>query len=740
MAAAAVLVAALGVSIHVVAAQTGPAVNFRSDVQPLLKERCLACHGPARQMSGLRLDQRSSVLGQGTRTRVHPGSSATSSLYLRLVSSEYGPQMPPTGALQPAEIALIQAWIDQGAEWPDDLAGDVPARRRPDPAAVRLMDALRDGDRQRFKEVLAASSQAADRPGIGGSTPLMYAAMYGDGETLRLLLDSGADPDVANDAGATALMWAVSDEVKVALLLEYGADPGASASTGQTALTIAAARFGSSRIVKLLLDYGANPSVGGRTLVQAANAGDPDVFRMLVERGADMRAAGGTALMLAGRANCDICFRMLLGAVSQSDLNRALVGLAAYGDVQQLKALLDQGADVDARLTNVRRDMARRTPLMLAASSDLVPADAVRLLIDRGADLDVQGPDGETALDLARRNGHTPVVDLLLQRGAWEAGEYSNRHVTPGPASSVRVAVERSLPVLQRSDVTFIQKTGCASCHNNTFTAMAVAAARASRITVNEETAAAQRKVIASLLDGNRDAAVLGSEIPNTASNILVGLAAENHAPDLATDAMAYCLKGLQLPDGRWRNYFVDHRPPIQSSDIEVTATAVRALQVYAPRALRAEYEKAIRRATEWLMSARPRTTDERALQLLGLGWGGVNVSHRTIRTAAEALIAEQRTDGGWAQLPTLASDAYATGQALVALQEAGGLPTGDPVYRRGVQFLLNTQLEDGSWYVKTRSLAFQPYFESGFPHGPDQWVSMAATNWASIALALAIR
>jgi hypothetical protein len=304
----------------------------------------------------------------------------------------------------------------------------------------------------------------------------------------------------------------------------------------------------------------------------------------------------------------------------------------------------------------------------------------------------------------------------------------------------VRAAVERSLPVLQHSDVIFIQKTGCPSCHNNTFTAMAVAAARASHIAVNEETAAAQRKVIASSLDDNRDAALLGLEIPNTASNILVGLAAERHAPDLATDAMAHCLKGLQLPDGKWRNFYVDHRPPIQGSDIEVTATAIRALQVYAPKTLRPEYDQAIRRGTEWLMTARPTTTDERALQLLGLSWGGVNASHRTIRTAVQALLAEQRADGGWAQLPTLTSDAYATGQALVALREANGLSTADRAYRRGVQFLLNTQLEDGSWYVQTRSLAFQPYFESGFPHGPDQWVSIAATNWASIALALAIR
>jgi hypothetical protein len=134
-------------------------------------------------------------------------------------------------------------------------------------------------------------------------------------------------------------------------------------------------------------------------------------------------------------------------------------------------------------------------------------------------------------------------------------------------------------------------------------------------------------------------------------------------------------------------------------------------------------------------MKAQPKTTDERALQLLGLKWAGVNAKHEVIRRAARELIAEQRSDGGWAQLSSLASDAYATGQALVALNQSGALGVSDTVYKRGVQFLLNTQLGDGSWYVKSRSIPFQPYFESDFSHGHDQWISAAATNWASMAL-----
>jgi hypothetical protein len=74
----------------------------------------------------------------------------------------------------------------------------------------------------------------------------------------------------------------------------------------------------------------------------------------------------------------------------------------------------------------------------------------------------------------------------------------------------------------------------------------------------------------------------------------------------------------------------------------------------------------------------------------------------------------------------------------LVALQIVG-LPVSDTAYQRGIKFLLSTQQEDGSWYVKTRALAFQPWFDAGFPHGYDQWISAAGTNWATMALALAL-
>jgi hypothetical protein len=173
--------------------------------------------------------------------------------------------------------------------------------------------------------------------------------------------------------------------------------------------------------------------------------------------------------------------------------------------------------------------------------------------------------------------------------------------LTPRPAVSARAAVERAIPLLQRADVTFIQKTGCVACHHNVYAAMTLAAVRARGIAVDETAAREQVKVVAAALEGRREAALVGTEINDTAGNILMALAAANHPADLATDAMAYFLRMRQQADGRWRPLVIDHRPPINSGDIEVTAVAIRALRAYAPRPQRALYERAAERGTAWL-------------------------------------------------------------------------------------------------------------------------------------------
>ena len=160
---------------------------------------------------------------------------------------------------------------------------------------------------------------------------------------------------------------------------------------------------------------------------------------------------------------------------------------------------------------------------------------------------------------------------------------------------------------------------------------------------------------------------------------------------------------------------------------------AIRALRAYGTPARKAEFDERIVRARAWLVRTEAVTTEDRNMKLLGLKWAGE--SGPFVKKLAAEIVAGQRPDGGWGQTPYLKSDAYATGQSLYALQAAGVSPHA-PVYRRGVRFLLDAQLDDGSWHVSSRTPKFQPYFESGFPHGDDQWISASGTAWALIALA----
>jgi hypothetical protein len=398
-------------------------------------------------------------------------------------------------------------------------------------------------------------------------------------------------------------------------------------------------------------------------------------------------------------------------------------------DANRVRSLLDHGADVNAK------DPAGRTPLMWAAYSDYVPAETIQLLIERGADVRARSTQNESALGFAMLRGQTEAVRLLVNAKAAPEPASASLNKRPAPARSVRESVQRSIPLLQRVDVAFLEKSGCVSCHHNSLTAMSVATLRKTGFSFDQQTAQSQLKAIGTYIESWRERLLQGIGIPgnqDTVSYILLGLAAENYPANEATDAMARYLKMRQMPDGRLP--ISTHRPPLESSDIELTAVSMRDLQVYAPKTQQAEYAKSVQLAARWLGSAQPKTGEERAFQMLGLSWG--RAPKETIQKYARELLAQQHSDGGWSQLSTLESDAYATGQSLVALRESGVLKITDPAYKRGIQFLLNSQFEDGSWYVKSRVIKIQPYFESGFPFGPDQWISAAATNWAVMALA----
>ena len=129
-------------------------------------------------------------------------------------------------------------------------------------------------------------------------------------------------------------------------------------------------------------------------------------------------------------------------------------------------------------------------------------------------------------------------------------------------------------------------------------------------------------------------------------------------------------------------------------------------------------------------------STEDKVFRLRGLKWA--DAEPKLIEAAASLLKKEQNRDGGWGQMPGFNSDAYATGEILVALRECGGVAASDDTFRRGIRYLLESQERDGTWLVHKRAVPFNAYFETGFPHGKFQISSFAGTSWATMALMLA--
>jgi len=100
-------------------------VDFKADIWPIFQARCVECHGPEKKKSGLRMHTKQDAMqGGGEGPMIVAGKSAES-LLVQLIAgtNENFDKMPPEGdPLTDEQIGLVRAWIDQGAEWPDDFA------------------------------------------------------------------------------------------------------------------------------------------------------------------------------------------------------------------------------------------------------------------------------------------------------------------------------------------------------------------------------------------------------------------------------------------------------------------------------------------------------------------------------------------------------------------------------------------------------------------------------------------
>ena len=302
----------------------------------------------------------------------------------------------------------------------------------------------------------------------------------------------------------------------------------------------------------------------------------------------------------------------------------------------------------------------------------------------------------------------------------------------------LRTAIKKALPLLERASAGSADHRMCFMCHGQALPVMAASEARLRGFAIDEQNFARQLDHTAKHLKrGQKDylkGKGQGGRV-DMAGYALWTLEVGERPADDVTAAVAEYILQADLDRGYWKH--TSNRPPSEASDFTTTYLALRALAAFAPADQQQQAAERIASAADWLREHKPADVEDRVFQLRAMSYAGLD--DQSQRPFAQDLIALQNDDGGWAQKTDLTSDAYATGSALVGLLRTGHLTPSSESYRRGANFLLDSQQADGSWHVVSRSKPFQKHFESGFPHGKDQFISTSATAWATIALLLGL-
>ncbi len=640
------------------------------------------------------------------------------------------------------------------------LAGQAAAPPTGTPTADQMFAAIRANQLDELNRLAAAGgANAKDKL---QTTPLHYAALYGNATSMKVLLEAGADANAQDNREATPLLYAAYSFEKTKLLVEHGARVKVAAKNGMSPLDIAAVVHGNAPTVRYLLEHGAKVTPpasatrrGSYVLTDAAERGDPETLKLLLAHGGNVTVLDGfgqAALMGAAGGDplseCEEKMDLLLpgsdvnnlntfagkvknGPISLTHMNALMFAAPACGPAVVAK-LVKAGAHVN------EQDVKQLTALMRAVSTDSVDLPTVKALLAAGADVNLKDQNGETALDWARKYGNPDVEKVLVAAG----GTHGAPKVPPvRPAEyqpTAAQAAQQGAALLSKTMEQFWPAGGgCVACHAQPLAARAYVAMKEAGMKPPET----MKKMFTDGMMTVRPWTLNTAPFLQTGGGDydsmlyeLDAMADLNAERNQTTDAMLHYLATRQERSGEWARFPIDVRPPLQQSSISRTAVALRAFKTYGWPARQDEFNERIARAKHWLLEAKADTSYEKADRLLGLYYAEATESD--LREAARQLIAARRSDAGWAQTQYLESDAYATGMALYALRVTGQMKVSDPIYKAGVDYLLKSQLPDGSWYVRSRAMKLQPYFQSGFPYDHDQWISTAGTAWAVTAIA----
>jgi serine/threonine-protein phosphatase 6 regulatory ankyrin repeat subunit B len=283
-----------------------------------------------------------------------------------------------------------------------------------------------DNSHEGIAELLITHGADVNIKDENGRTPLCSAVLSGDLEIAELLISKGADVnEKLNDFSLLRYALWLENIDMARLLVHSGAPFDVADRDGQTAFRHAV-DYGQKELVDLFVSKGADVS----NIYKAASVGDIARVKALIEQGVDVNAKdefGWTSLYWAA-------------SMGQKEVAEFLLNAGAWPDVQAEdgRTPLYQASGVDAadliellifRGANVNvKDESGDTPLHCAAWHG--SSAAAELLISHGAEINIIGNVGWTPLHSASYRGHKDFVELLLSHGADIAVE-DNRDRTP---------------------------------------------------------------------------------------------------------------------------------------------------------------------------------------------------------------------------------------------------------------------------------------------------------------------